>query len=503
MQRTQAGSNSNDSGASAANLSGDSSDEFNPRTLIQGLDDAIEENQPLRGALIFVEHFDPTDPGSHQDYLLRERAARILAAAGRDRAAARVWEQLADYWKRAGQPARAIAAMLHLKKLSAPYEASFNEFSEFYNIRSEYLDATARIDAVKSSGRVVSFESVEVKLQAINSTAAGDDASSSAREQLLGEVLDRALVPDAMMLEKPAPGTLPPLSLVSLLPAGALRRVLELMTLRRVARGEIELVPGEHRAGLVWTVNQDFCIESDALDSSASGGPSQSEADADSVAGDDAQSARLRVPSGALLGLHSFGPAVEASRFAVTNYVNGEILCLSEESIATLDSDFGDFSNRLTTLRRHALSEGFLESHELFLQAEPSQRADLMRKFSGLRVTQNEVLIEQDGLSSGLFLVLDGQVDVVVGEDGQERRVESLRSGDVFGAICVVSDRAAMARYVMATAGHMLFLSTSKFGQAAAEMPGVAKYAVKCANQRIQKIEAALEGSAPAPVEEA
>lgn len=486
MQRTQSGDEISDSSVGSSNPLSNPLEGLNhgapPRTLIEVLDDAIDEQANLRAALILLEYFDPAAFAPDANCLLCERAAAILAKTGRSSEAARIWAQVAKYWSHAGQPGRAIAAILHLQELGASFEAPLNEFSALYNIRSHYLDASARVRAVKAPRGAVSSELIAAKLQQFELVGDEAKAASDAHDQLLSRLLARALSAEGVMLEKPAEeASLPPLSLLSLLPANALRRVLELMELKKVARGEEALAAGVHPTGLFWTINQDFCIENDAVD-------------ADS--GNNSKPARSRVPSGALLGLNSFGNSAETARFAVTSCTNGEILCLNKRAIETLDRELGDFLNRLTTLRRHALSEGFLESHSLFLQVERGQRADLMRKFRGVRVSDGEVLIEQGGASSGIYLVLDGQVDVVFSAHGQARTIDSLRAGDVFGVVSVVSNRSATARFVMASAGHVLFMSTAKFGEAAAEMPGVAKYAVKIANERIQMIEEMLEKAA-------
>lgn len=481
MQRSQSGNPISDSAATSTDPSASANHELYSKTLLERLDDALEQQDLLNGAVLFLEFFDPDTTPAHTVYQLCERAGRILARSGRAGGAARIWEQVATQWMQSGQPARALAALLHHEQLGAPSERLRDAFSALYNIRSPYLDLSARIRPVYIGQAAQPLTLSAAKLQQLAAARAAAEASAAAQEQLYSDVLARAL--DAPPAPPAEPSSLPPMALLSRLPAPALSRLLEHVVLSPVARGQNASGPAGQPAGLFWTVGEDFCIENKFPDADAP--PS-------------AKMQRSRVPSGALLGLNSVGPAPEPAGVALTSCAYGELLGLSASAIAALDGEFGDFLNRLATLRRHALSEGFLENHSLFLQVEPAQRIELMRRFCGVRVGEGEVLIEQGGTSAGIFLVLDGQVDVVCRAQGAEHTVEILRAGQVFGAVSVVSNREALARYVMRAPGHVLFLSTAKFVEAASQMPGIAKYAVRLANARIQRIEAALGQRAPA-----
>jgi hypothetical protein len=197
----------------------------------------------------------------------------------------------------------------------------------------------------------------------------------------------------------------------------------------------------------------------------------------------------LRLPSGALLGLNAFGRSATAAKNDIYSRKNSELLRLKKSAIDSLDAELGDFHNRLATLRRHSLTEGLLERHPMVAELGADERAALMRRFTGLRIARGECLIQQDGKSPGIFLVLDGEVDIVRTEEGWEITVETLSAGDVFGEVGVVSDKPALAGCVMTTPGHLLFLSRDDFGSVAEDHPPVAKYAVKLANERMAEVE--------------
>src|SRR5690554_3775358 len=122
MQRTQSGNDISDSTAQSSNH------ELYSRTLLEVLDDAIEDRDRIRAALIFLEFVGPETATPDVSSLLCERAAQILEMTGRASGAARVWEHVAKYWANTGQPARAIAAILHLQALSGSSAGLRGEF---------------------------------------------------------------------------------------------------------------------------------------------------------------------------------------------------------------------------------------------------------------------------------------------------------------------------------------------------------------------------------------
>ncbi len=232
---------------------------------------------------------------------------------------------------------------------------------------------------------------------------------------------------------------------------------------------------GEMSEDLLWTVTSDFIIE-------------------------DRDPSR-RLPSGALLGLSSFGQSATPSSCDIFSRKNSELLRLTRKAIDKLDAELGDFRNRLSTLRRHALTEGLLERHPMFDAVGEDERDGLMKRFTGLRVSHGEVLVQQDGTSPGIFIVLDGEVDVARNEDGWEITIATLSAGDVFGEVGVVSDNPTLAKCVMTSPGHLLFLSREEFGSVAGDYPAVAKYAVSLANERMAEVQTTLSAQDLAEVE--
>ncbi|QDG49228.1 cyclic nucleotide-binding domain-containing protein [Persicimonas caeni] len=422
-------------------------------SLLSKVDDAIEESEHAKALALVLHNFSKFEDNA----LLRERVAILLASNGRKKEAVGVWDHVARHWANSGHPTRSLAAIKQMHALRPDITMLLDHFTALYNIRSPYLDQDARLPEVAPP-----TEEVELHVA----------LSGTSLKEMLDEAFAVSIDTDTLVNE---PQSLPPLPLLSLLPSEALRRVLDFLEYEIFADAEAVLTKDEMAGDLIWTVTADFTIED--------------------------HDPSLRLPSGALLGLSSFGRSATTVARDVYSRKNSELLRLTRESIDALDEELGDFRNRLSTLRRHALTEGLLERHPMFAELDDTDRVELMRRFVGLRVSQGEKLIEQDGQSPGIFVVLDGEVDILRSEEGWEITIATLSAGDVFGEVGVVSDRDALAGCKMTTPGHLLFLSREEFGSVADQYPAVAKYAVNLANERMEDVETTLSAQDLAEVE--
>ena len=422
-------------------------------SLLSKVDDAIDDGDHLEALALLLANFSKFD----DDSLLRERAAVVLAETGRKKEAVDVWDRVARHYANAGRPARSLAAIKQMQALRPDSTVLLDHFTALYNIRSPYL-----ADEVEPTE--VPQPTADIDL----------DPDEQADQDELLERAYAAAIDEAKLLDDPQ--DLTPLPLLSLLPSEALRRVLDYLEYEVYAEPEPVLETGKQTDDLIWTVTADFTIE-----------------DTDP---------KLRLPSGTLLGLNSFGRSAAPARANIFSTKHSELLRLSAEAIDQLDEQLGDFRNRLATLRRHALTEGLLERHPMVAPLQADERVDLMQSFTGLRVSAGEKLIVQGQPSPGIFLVLDGHVDIIRNDDDWEITIATLSAGDVFGEIGVVSDNPAVAACVMTTAGHLLFLPRGDFGGVAERYPAVAKYAVNLANERMQDVESTLSANDLAEVEE-
>lgn len=421
--------------------------------LLSEIDDAINNGVYVKALRLLLSNF----PKVSDNGILRERVGAVLAATGRKKEAVEIWDMVARHYANAGYPTRSLSAVKQMHALRPDSTVLLDHFATLYNIKSPYLDKSARKPELALSNGELDLSGREPQL---------------GEKELLDLAYERASEKKGLVDD---PGSLPPVPLLSLLPKNALRRVLDFIEYEVFVEAQTMLKKGSQKDELMWTITSDFTVEDDTT---------------------------YRLPSGSLIGLNAFGQSASSATVTIFSRKSSELLRLPESAVRELDHELGDFRNRLSTLRRHALTEGLLERHPMFADLDDEQRTELMDDFAGLRVHPDEILVAQEEASPGLFLLLEGEVDIVRNDDDWEITIDTLGAGDVFGEIGVVSERPAMAGYVTSTPGHLLFVDSEDFGDVAGKFPSLAKFAVNLANRRVQDVESTLSAQDLAELED-
>ncbi len=411
------------------------------------IDDAIEAGNLVKALRLILSNFSKFPDAAP----LRERVAQTLARKGRKQDAITILELVARHYANAGHPTRSLSAIKQLSSLQANTGILEDHFSTLYAIKSPYLlDHPTDFTEIPNPTEPLDLGAKEPHVN---------------EQELIELAIERANQNHGLLTVPPING-LPPVPLLSLMPFESLRRVVAHMNYELILGTQTLFKADETSEELVWTVSANLLLRHD----------------------DD----YWRLPSCALLGLNGFGTTPVPNDFTVTSSRSAEILRLTSEHIASLDEELGDFSNRLATLRRHALSERLMASHPIFTALAPEHRMSLMERFVGVHVESQVHMIKQGGSSPGLFILLDGQAEVIRNDDSWEITIATLEPGEVFGEIGLVSSKPAMAGVVTTAPSVMLFLSQSDFEECAAQFPAVAKYAAQLASERIKESDESL-----------
>ena len=389
---------------------------------------------------------------------LRERIATALALRGRGRAAAKIYALVARHYANAGFPTRALATIKQMGLVQPDTSVELDYLSSLYHVRSTHLsDAASRREVSIPSG-------------ALDMNGA---LSSITEAQLIEEAQAQALTPEGI---QQAPGSLPPIPFLSMLPLDILRRTMELIDYEMFVEGQHILTPEDYSTDLIWSVSPDLLLRD--------------------------KDRHMRVPENSLLGLNGFGRPRMPTQYGVQAPQGAHIIRLSAKSIRQLNTAVPDFANRVATLRRHALTERLLNTHPLFVRLTEDDRLAIAARFVGMHIPSGERVLSQARPSTGLYILLDGQADVVRKDDDWEITIATLRAGDMFGEIGLVSDAAASADVHTTSACTALYLSRQSFNQAAAEFPALAQYAANLASERIAAQNEQLSAEDLAQIEE-
>lgn len=406
--------------------------------LLFSINDALRHSDHPRALRLVLSNFDAVSDTAP----LRERVALVLAEQGRKQEAVAILEIVGRHYANAGVPTRAIAVAKQMQSLKPDTTNLLDHIATLYNIRSPFL-AT---DPVRPTMR----DADEIDLEGV--------ATGVASVDLLDEATRRSKERKGLSAQ---PGQLPAIPLLSLLPQDTLRSVLDHLTFELFDEVQPVLEKGKVTSDLVWTASDDLVLED----------------------GDDA----VIVPRGALIGLSSFGQSGRPSEVDVFTQPGSEIIKLGAEGIRRITETVSDFPNRLAALRRHAMTERLVQRHPMFRELGEDERLAVIDSFTGMRVSAGEVIIRQNTPSPGLFIILDGEVDIVRQDEDWEITIATLKSGDMFGEMGLVTDNPAVAGCVMTTSGHLLHLPRGEFHGLTTRFPAVQRYTLELADSRRQE----------------
>jgi CRP-like cAMP-binding protein len=420
--------------------------------LMAAINEALTNDDHKRALRIILTNFGLIpDPAP-----LRERVAMVLAQKGRKKEAVEILQLVGRHYANAGYPARAISVACQMRRLQPDTTNLLDHIATLYCIRSPFvmegtplLPLPGPTDDLDLSGQEPGLEEV--------------DLIELAQERALDE---RGIITQ--------PAGLPSLPFLSLLPEETLRRGLDFFEYDVYANIQ-QIMAREKTSELIWCVSDDIILR-------------------------EGETKHL-LPSGAMLGLGAFGQSGRAPDVDVISVPGSEIVRISPENMQKVETEYPDFPNRLATLRRHAMTERLLERHPIFVDLEDEDRVDVIGSFSGMRVNKGDKIIEQSTPSPGLFIVLDGRVDIVRDDDDWEITIATLGSGDVFGEIGLVADKPAVAGCLMNSPGHLLHLPRDEFDALARRFPSIAKYTSRLAEERLNDVESTLSANDLAEVD--
>jgi CRP-like cAMP-binding protein len=129
----------------------------------------------------------------------------------------------------------------------------------------------------------------------------------------------------------------------------------------------------------------------------------------------------------------------------------------------------------------------------------PFPRGDrklLMERFRAREISEGERVIREGEPSDGLYVVLDGVMQVVKRKDGAEVAVGQLGAGDVFGEMSCLRKAPASASVVARRGGTLLKLPRRDFDELVVSYPQILELVAELSEERSESLDAILTGHA-------
>ena len=170
-----------------------------------------------------------------------------------------------------------------------------------------------------------------------------------------------------------------------------------------------------------------------------------------------------RLPAGSVFG--EMALVSQKPRSASVRPVSaGEVLVIPTRELEALAHTHPEISEKVVTFVRRRLLLNVMQASPIFEPFTGAQRLEILGEFQSRMVAAGETLIQEGSKPDGLYLVMEGQVEISkVDEAGDRVMLAYLREGEVFGEIGLIEDRPATAQAVATERTTVLWLDKARF----------------------------------------
>ena len=173
-----------------------------------------------------------------------------------------------------------------------------------------------------------------------------------------------------------------------------------------------------------------------------------------------------------------------------------ELLVLDFEVLRALAGRFPHLAHSLRRFYRQRLLANALAVSPLFRPFGREDRKAVMERFRERAVRPGEVIIGEGEPADGLYVVLEGAIDVTRRTEAGDLLVGQLREGDLFGEISCLRKTGATATVIVKRGGSLLRLQRADFDALVMTYPTVLELVSQLSEERAQNLDAILSGSA-------
>lgn len=138
---------------------------------------------------------------------------------------------------------------------------------------------------------------------------------------------------------------------------------------------------------------------------------------------------------------------------------------------------------------------GQLRRVPLFAHLNDEELARVSQAVREKSYPKNSVILFEDDPGDALFVVVSGQVKVVlIGEDGREVILAMLQDGDFFGEMSLIDDQPRSAHVIATEEANMLVLRRDDFRAAMDETPRIALGLLQALSRRLRRADDKIGG---------
>jgi CRP-like cAMP-binding protein len=395
-----------------------------------------------------IRLFDAALIAAPLDFECRMGVADGLVALGYPREAAVILRAAGVYALRSGHPLAAVVCARVLENLGDAPDDLLATLVAYYGCESELVDRPDAREAGRRAGRV--------SLPAGDTPIRPPELAKPPDPHLLAHAAGRAA--HCTTDFEGFPETLHPIPLLSELSEAAFRRVLSTLVVHRLPSGALAIREGEVGTSFFFVATGAVRV----------------------VAG---QRELASLHEGAIFGEMALLAAQPRSA-SVQVVGSADLLEITKDSIAALAGELDQVARALSVFTRDRLLGNLLATSPLFKPFSEGEKRELLRRFTSHDVGAGGDVIREGEPGQGLFVVLSGGCDVIVGQGEEAQHLSSLVPGDVFGEMALLRGGGATATVRANQPCTLLFLARSYVERIVAGVPEVRAYLEALAEDR-------------------
>ncbi len=185
-----------------------------------------------------------------------------------------------------------------------------------------------------------------------------------------------------------------------------------------------------------------------------------------------------------------------------------DALALKKADIEKLASQMTQVAGAMARFTRERMITNLLATNPVFKPFSSEEKTKLLARFTGHEVPTGTIFLEQKTAGAGLYLILNGQAEVLKWDDNQYIKVADLGPGDMVGEISLLYEEPVTATVRTTTPCTLLFLARELFKPLVDAVPDLLAYFNRLAEQRLADTEGKLtqyrvkDSIPPPPAEE-
>jgi len=173
-----------------------------------------------------------------------------------------------------------------------------------------------------------------------------------------------------------------------------------------------------------------------------------------------------------------------------------ELLEFRAEALLEIARTHPHLAASLRRFYRQRLLANAMAVSPIFRPFPRGDRKLIMERFRAREVAEGETVVREGEPSDGLYVVLDGAVEVVKRKDGGAVVVGQLREGDLFGEMSCLRKAPASASVVVRRGGTLLKLPRRDFDELVVSYPQILELVAELSEERSENLDAILSGHA-------